>query len=192
MINKPLRVLFFITREGPDRDLEEYAAAAGVERLSPLPTYEESPLAGSWAGLGYVEVSSIVLSHHVCLVLTGSLRVFRELRAAHRSDAPVPLEEDGALPVARAFADACARLRPEVAMLFAHPELGTRQWVEDNYWMVLGMDANAMADLRAGMLYLSSRVADGWASAPWRDRRDSYPVDDGRIDFAGEGRARWF
>lgn len=197
MINKYLRVLFFIPRFGedgaslPDLGLNGYAAAAGVTDLHALAADEFAPYAGKWGSFEYVETSLLELEHHRCLVLGCSLRAFFEMRDLHVPGTICQLDEDGALPVARAFAVACDRLRPEVALVLTHPQLGDGEWIESHYPLVLGMNANALADLRAGMLYLDPRLAEYWTPSPGRDERDSFPSRIGRIAFADEGWARW-
>jgi hypothetical protein len=191
MLSHRVTALFFIPRSAGDHAREELAARAGIRELRDPPE-RGGPAFGVWDGFGYAEVELLPLSDHSCLMISLSSREFQDMRVAHDPAQPLPLAADGALPLAIAFRDACVQLDAEVAVLLTHHDQAGRAWIDANYWMVLGMDANALADAHAGLLFLSSRVAAGWSSSPVRDRRDWLPAGDGLLVFADQGWGRWY
>src|SRR5690606_25522570 len=99
----------------------------------------------------------------------------------------LPLEEDGALPVAIAFRDACERLRPEAAVLATHTYLlEGSQWLNACYSAVLAMDPNLLDSYGAGLTYFNIDTIDEWTPEHYGPlQRDALPVKDGKLLFRG-------
>jgi hypothetical protein len=188
---------FFLLRRELMSSLDEFAAAAGVTELSlgPWPDEEEEAVRyGSWGGVLSVEARLRHLSMHDCLAIDFLQISFLDLRGSRIGREALPLEEDGALPVALAFRDTCERLRPEAAVLATHPdELQDPQWLQACYSAVLGMDPNLLDSYGAGLVYVGPDMVDEWEPENFGPpERDSLPVTNGRLLFRGNGWSRWF
>jgi hypothetical protein len=149
---------------------------------------------GTGGGLESVRARLYRLELHDCLALDFWLTMFFDMRARHTGQEAVPLEADGALPVALAFRDACERLRPEAAVLATHPHLAENpDWTRECYSAVLGMDPNSLDSMAAGITYVSSDMVDEWVTDRFGPtQRDSLPVAEGRLLFRDTGWGRWF
>jgi hypothetical protein len=188
---------FFLLRQKSMPSLDELATAAGVTSLSrwPWPEEEEEDIrCGCWGGVLSVEVHLRHLKMHDCLAIDFWQSSFLDLRGPRAGRDAVPLEEDGALPVALAFRDACERLRPEVAVFLTHSDqVKEPDWMRECYSSVLGMDPNGLDSLGAGITYVSSDMTDEWVPENFGPpQRDSLPVTSGRLLFRGTGWSRWF
>jgi hypothetical protein len=188
---------FFLLRQEPMPSLDELATAAGVTSLSRWPWLEddeEDMRLGCWGGVLSVEVRVRHLSMHDCLAIDFLQTSFLNLLTPDKGNEALPLEEDGALPVALAFRDACERLRPEAAVLATHPdEIQDPQWLHACYSAVLGMDTNLLDSYGAGLVYIGPDMPDEWVPENYGPpQRDSLPVREGRLLFRGTGWGRWF
>jgi hypothetical protein len=155
---------FFLLRQEPMPSLHELATAAGVTELSlgPWPEKEKEEVRyGCWGGVLSVEARLRHLSMHDCLTIDFWQGEFLDLRGPRTGRETLPLEEDGALPVALAFRDACERLHPEAAVLATHPHmLQEPQWLHDCYSSLLGMDPNSLDSMAGGITYVFSDMVD--------------------------------
>jgi hypothetical protein len=187
---------FFLLRQESMPSLDELATAAGVTSLSRWPWLkddEEDMRLGCWGGVLSVEVRVRHLSMHDCLAIDFLQTSFLDLVPPREGHEDLPLEEDGALPVALAFRDACERLRPEAAVLATHPdELENPQWMQACYSAVLGMDPNLLDGYRGGLVYVGPDMAAEWEPYRLRQDRDSLPVKEGMLFFRRTGWGRWF
>jgi hypothetical protein len=189
---------FFLLRQESMPSLDELATAAGVTSLSRWPwpeeeEEEEDMRLGCWGGVISVEARLRHLDLHDCLVLDFWESSFLDLLPPLEGNEELPLEEDGALPVALAFRGACERLRPEAAVLATHPHmLQDPQWLHACYSAVLGMDPNSLDSQGAAITYVCSDMVDEWAPENFGPpERDSLPVTNGRLLFRATGWSRW-
>jgi hypothetical protein len=187
---------FFLLRQEPKPSLDELATAAGVASLSrwPWPEEEEEEACyGDWGGIDSVRARVHHLSMHDCLAIDFLQSDLLDLLPPREGHEALPLEEDGALPVALAFRDACERLRPEAAVLATHPQmLQDSQWLNACYSAVLGMDPNLLDSYRGGLVYVGPDMAAEWEPYRLRQDRDSLPVKEGMLFFRRTGWGRWF
>jgi hypothetical protein len=114
------------------------------------------------------------------------------LRLLPPEDSLIPLEEDPTMQIALTFKVACETLLPEVAFIPTHVYDSELKWILDREWMVLAMDATTLASERFGLLYLNEEISSMWVHEPLLDGRDSLPINNGLLIFAGRGRLRWF
>jgi hypothetical protein len=187
---------FFLLRQESMPSLDELATAAGVTSLSRWPWLkddEEDMRLGCWGGVLSVEVRVRHLSMHDCLAIDFLQTPFLDLLAPGEDNEALLLEEDGALPVALAFRDACERLRPEAAVLATHPHmLQDSQWLDACYSAVLGMDPNLLDAYGPGLVYIGADMVDEWTPENYGPpERDSLPVTNGRLLFRATGWSRW-
>lgn len=188
---------FFLLRQESGLSLVELATGAGVTSLSlgPWPEKEKEDVRyGRWGDVLSVEVHLRHLQMHDCLAIDFWQSSFLDLRGPRDGRDALPLKEDGALPVALAFRDACERLHPEVAVFLTHPDqVKEPEWLRECYSSLLGMDPNSLDSLGAGITYVSSDMADEWVTDRFGPpQRDSLPVTSGRLLFRGTGWSRWF
>jgi hypothetical protein len=187
---KRLAGVFFIPR-GRDLSIEELLRKAGAEDIS-APSVSSDPsglLDCKWAGM-YCKASLDSLSKHQVLQIYFWQSSF--LALLNEESADIPLERDGALPLALSFRDACEALSPEVAFLVTHQWQANRDVVLSREWKVLTKDANELANERFGLLYLDEDIGQYWTYIPRLDNRDSLPVSKGLLVFAGQGSSRWY
>ncbi|HYO72954.1 MAG TPA: hypothetical protein VEU33_43530 [Archangium sp.] len=107
-------------------------------------------------------------------------------------EGPIPLEKDGALPLAQAFARACESLSPDVAFIVTHLDQASLEWIESRAQWVESGDADQLANERIGLLYLSEEMSRHWTSDPILDNRDEMHVKKGRLLFSGRDSSRWW
>ena len=133
------------------------------------------------------------LDLHDCLMIDFLQSSFLDLLPPYEGNEMLPLEEDGALPVALAFRDACERLRPEAAVLATHSHMiEDPQWLRACYSAVLGMDPNSLDSLGAGITYVFPDMVDEWTPDQFGGpQRDYLPVTQGRLLFRSAGWSRW-
>jgi hypothetical protein len=191
-----LGALFFLLRQESMPSLDELAALAGVtsRSLGPWPEKEKEDVRyGRWGDVLSVEAHLRHLDFHDCLALDFWQTSFLDLLPPREGHEALPLEEDGALPVALAFRDACERLRPEAAVLATHPGMiDNPEWLHGCYSAVLGMDPNSLDSVAAGITYVCSDMVDEWVPENFGPpQRDSLPVTNGRLLFRGTGWSRW-
>jgi hypothetical protein len=194
-----LGAFFFLLRHEPMPSIDELATGAGVTELSlgPFPEQEKEPVRyGRWRGVLSVEARLQHLDLHDLLAIDFWQGAFFNLRPApidpNGNDA-LPLEEDGALPVALAFRDACERLRPEAAVLASHPHMTQDpQWLHACYSAVLGMDPTLLDSYGGGLVYVGPDMAAEWEPDRFGSDRDSLPVAEGQLLFRSTGWGRWF
>lgn len=190
------RSFFFLLRHEPMPSLDELATEAGVTELSlePRPDEDEEDVRyGYWGGVLSVEVRLRHLSMHDCLIIDFLQTSFLDLHGSLTGCEALPLEEDGALPVALAFRSACERLRPEAAVLATHPdELDDPQWLHACYSAVLGMDPDILDSYWGGLIYIGPDMAAEWNPDRFDMARDSLPVAEGMLRFRAPGWRRWF
>jgi hypothetical protein len=197
MSDRRCGAFFFLLRQEPMPSLDELAIAALVTSLSRWPWHEddeEDMRLGRWGGVLSVEVRVHHLSMHDCLAIDFLQTPFLDLRGSRTGRERLPLEEDGALPVALAFRDACERLRPEAAVLATHPHmLQDPEWLHYCYSAVLGMDPNSLDSEGAAITYVCSDMVNEWVPENFGPpERDSLPVTNGRLLFRDTGWSRWF
>jgi hypothetical protein len=188
---------FFLLRQEPMPSLDELAIAAGMTALDPRPLAVDRGTEvryGEWGVIDSVRARVHHLSMHDCLAIDFLQSDLLDLLPPREGHEALPLEEDGALPVALAFRDACERLRPEAAALATHPdELQDPQWLHACYSAVLGMDPNLLDSYGGGLVYVGSDMVDEWVPENYGlTQRDSLPVTNGRLLFRGTGWGRWF
>ena len=160
------------------------AADEAVARLGIVP-------GGGFGPLASVDVRTETLDYHVVVEVYFSVHEFFALDGDRPPGADVPLDEDGALPLAIAVRAAAARAGAEVAMVVTHADQANPAWLRDRYWMVIARDPSALAGERFGLLYLDDELARGWVP-PWpAGARDELPGAPGRAIFARSGAARW-
>jgi hypothetical protein len=196
MSNRRNGAFFFLLRQEPMPSLDELAAAAGMTKLDPRPLPTDRGLDvryGDWGGIESARAHLHHLSMHDCLVIDFLQTSFLDLLPPREGHEELSLEEDGALPVALAFRDACERLRPEAAVLATHPdELEDPQWLHACYSAVLGMDPNSLDSCGAAITYVFPDMVDEWVPDRFGPpQRDSLPVTNGRLLFRDTGWSRW-
>jgi hypothetical protein len=191
---------FFLLRQAPMPSLDELATAAGMTALDPRPLAVDRGTDvryGDWGGIESVRARVYHLSMHDCLAIDFLQSELLDLLPSPIDPAgndPIPLEEDGALPVALAFRDTCERLHPEAAVMATHPHmLQDPEWLHYCYSAVLGMDPNLLDSYGPGLVYIGADMVDEWAPENYGPpQRDSLPVAEGRLLFRGNGWGRWF
>jgi hypothetical protein len=189
---KRLAVAFFVPRQGDDPSPRELLRRAGATDIATAPTTSSDPsglIDCSWAGLackGFLDT----LPDHLLLVIFFWRSSFLEMLP--EVDEPTPVEDNGAPPLVRTFAQACEDLSPEVAFIVTRLDQADPDRLRSYEWMVLARLADVLADERFGVLYLNDEVSQYWTPHPVRDDRDSWPVQRGRMVFAGRGSYRWF
>lgn len=196
MSDRRTGAFFFLLRQEPMPSLDDLATAAGMTRLDPRPLPTDRSLDvryGDWGGIESARAHLHHLSMHDCLVIDFLQSSFLDLLPPREGHESLPLEEDGALPVALAFRDACERLHPEAAVLATHPHmLQSPDWLHACYSAVLGMDPNLLDSYGAGLVYVGSDMLDEWAPENYGPpQRDSLPVTNGRLLFRATGWSRW-
>jgi hypothetical protein len=187
---------FFLLRQEPMPSLDELATAAGMTSLDPTPSAVDRGTEvryGDWGGIDSVRARVHHLSMHDCLAIDFLQSDLLDLLPPREGHEDLPLEEDGALPVALAFRDACERLRPEAAVMATHPHmLQDPEWLYDCYSAVLGMDPNSLDSQGPAITYVCSDMVDEWVPENFGPpERDSLPVTNGRLLFRATGWSRW-
>jgi len=177
--------------------LEDLAMAAGIIAI---PTKAVVPddqrqvvYYGRWDEVGGAWATLDILDMHEALLIYFNHNDFLDLRlrVPREGNENLTLEQDGALPLAYAFRDACERLRPTAAFLSILPQDATPTIVHEEYGSVLGVDGGALAARRFSLLYLNQRLAEDYEEQKVADDRDSLPVQHGLLLFAGRGYYRW-
>lgn len=186
---------FFLLRQEPMPSLDELASAAGITSLSlgPWPQREKEDVRyGRWGGVLSVEARLRHLDLHACLVVDFLQSSFLDLLPMREGNEALPLDQDGALPVALAFRDACERLRPEAAVLATHPHMiEDPQWLHASYSAVLGMDPTLLDSYGGALTYVGPDMVEEWEPDRFGPDRDSLPVAEGRLLFRSTGWSRW-
>jgi hypothetical protein len=208
MSAKRLCAAFYISvREGEPAiadltSLEKIAREAGVVDLEDVSAaererYGTGAMTGHWDGIpDQVVVDLERLSEHLLFEICFFRSSFLSLLSDDTTDRPV--EEDPAVVLAYAFRDACQRLRPDVAFLVTRPpqadlpERDLREFVREQEYRVLSLDADLLSAEDFGLLYLDEKIARHWTPHPSRDDRDSLPVAGGKLVFRSRGWGRWF
>lgn len=181
VISKRLTGAFFLETSNSAGALDALLKQAGVLDIKG----NDSSICGHWAGL-YCEAALERLESLDLLELGFFQTDFLGLLSDEQVDRPV--EEDGALSLAAAFRDSCLRLSPRAAFITTHLHQD-EEWIRRQAARVRAGDADALCRERFGLLYLPPALA---AQAPLDPGRDTLPVGDGLLVFAGTGWGRWF
>jgi len=187
---KRLAAAFFIPGEMSGGALEVVAKKAGMDKLFTVPWHPVT-LHGRWAGMEDCCVSVDVLDHHDCLQIYFWLSDFFELRGLC-NDSSLPLDRDGALPVAYVFRDACLSINAEVAFMITHLDQASPNYILNEYKDILAMNGNILINRHFGMLYLNEDIALGLDDGALLAGLDAIPTSTGILVFAGTGASRWF
>jgi hypothetical protein len=208
MFFRTIVAAFFVAQSSTGRTLHRLASDAGMTERVPLTERERAALGlhepdreavyGQWGAFGDAWAIVDPLDRHDCLQIYSSMNRFLDAqpdRSAENGAPPV----DWMLSFVQTFRDACTGLGADVAFLDTRAHYGderwenkqgNRDWVLARYWMVLESDANALADERFALLYLSEPMTRLWVRNPTRDDRDMVPLPNGRLVFARSGPAR--
>ena len=211
MFFKTLAVAFFLECGNDNCSLRQLLTLIEIKNQQPLSENYKRGLGidnpnieviyGQWAGFDDVWARVDTLHRHQCLQIYFSLNHFLDLCPEESDDQDLPLEEDPRLPLAYTFQDACEKLQAEVAFIDTHAHYGdeawenrkgNRDWIIKHYSMLLELDINALADERFGLLYFNEYINQIWDSNPQDEDRDSIPITQGCLVFAGKGSARWY
>jgi hypothetical protein len=140
-----------------------------------------------WAGLN-CEARLIHSAFYGILVISFWQSDFLRLldSNAHTTD------PDATSSIAEAFRKACETLHPAFAFIATHLDQATEQWMVGLESSVLNHEANRLATQGLGMIYFDSEMDDHWTPHPTQEDRDSIPVTQGRLMFAGKGPLHWF
>jgi hypothetical protein len=193
MSDRLLAAVFFIAKKEEQFTIEELLDFAQAKDVYTSPPSEFKPWNSvhcEWAGLIDCWAYLHELPYHQLLII-----YFRQsglLRLLPPEDSLVPLEDDPTMQIALTFKVACETLLPEVAFIPTHLYDSELKWILDREWMVLAMDATALADERFGLLYLNEEISLNWIHHPLRDDRDSLSINNGLLVFASRGSLRWF
>ncbi|MFI6095236.1 hypothetical protein ACIA8G_06785 [Lentzea sp. NPDC051213] len=141
-----------------------------------------------WGPFQQVETSVIRLDEHTCATIRFRLYDFFDLRAS--SEEPDGLADDPALPFAYFFRDAAAKAGCEVAFLATRLHQSDPDWLEGQYWMVLGRDLHSLAAAAFGLLHLDDGMVLDW-DKPRLNERNILPGGPGLTFFGGTGWSRW-
>lgn len=199
--------VFFLETPEPKRTLGDLVRMAGLTEIRPLSEQnrvalgfhglDRQILGGSWGSFGPTWAILDEIDSYDCLQLYSSMNHFADARI--EAEQRTGTEEEALLAYIATFRDTCLALFPDVAFLDtrAHygdkrweDKQGNRDWVLSFAWMVTTADANALADERFSLLYLSDRFVRLWTPDPIRDDRDDVAVPTGRLAFARSGPAR--
>lgn len=191
MSDNRLAAAFFIPRQQSVSQLADLAGAAGVEDVYREPVGAEQVVYGRWAGIDGTEVRLDALQAHDCLQLYFWQSSFFEL-LTDEDDDTLPLEDDGALIVVRAFQAACERLQPEVALILTHLHESNQEWIRNQYDLVVRRDPTLLADQTYGLLYVSQALLKGTPIKTRYPNRDAIASPQGIFLFSGRGWGRWF
>ncbi len=194
--SKYLAAVFFIACDQLQGDknqpIEKLLHAAGAIDISAKPdsSFDSSGRVNcTWSGMTCKAEMYIGSNHQVLHLYFLQANLFALVGDKRE---PLPLQEDGALQLAFNFRDTCLSLSPKVAFVATHLSIALPEYALEREWMVTARDANALADLRLGLLYLDDEIDQYWTSNPVRDDRDKLNVSHGRLVFAGHGWGRWF
>jgi hypothetical protein len=198
---------FFFESGRVSPDLNELVRGAGMTDVAPLTDLNRQALGfhdpdrevvgGRWGAFGDTWAILDEVDGLLCLQLYASMNDFLDAQLASADDRWT--DGDPVLAYVATFRDACLNLQPIVAFLDlrAHygderweNKQGNRDWVLSHAKIVAEANANALADERFNLLYLSDTVARSWDADPIRDDRDMVEVPRGRLVFARSGRAR--
>jgi len=114
------------------------------------------------------------------------------MRIANGETDPEDVEKDHAALLARAFRDACEKLHPEAAYFVTHLHQAEPLFLDGFYSLPkLADPANELYKSRIGMLYLDEALSRKLDVPPYVHVRDSLPVSQGLLVFAGKGAKRW-
>lgn len=142
----------------------------------------------AWGPFQDVVAQVIRLEHHTCATIRLSQYDFFDLRPG--DDPQVSLARDPALPFAYFFRDAAVRAGCEVAFLATRLHQADPDWLEAQYWMVLGRDVDSLVAEAFGLLHLDNGMVLDW-DAPRLNERSILPGGPGLTIFGGSGWARW-
>lgn len=147
---------------------------------------------GSFGPITRVHPTVDLLDFHACVQLYFRQAQLLRLRARRDPEGPPPpVAEDGAVALAQAFRDACARSSADAGFVVTHDYEAERAFILEREWMVLAGEANSLAAERFGLLYLSDALARELSPAWHRQGRDELPGGPGVTLFAGSGWSRW-
>ncbi len=189
-----LAAAFFLPRDERNQSsMVDRLTRAGMAMIEPTDAagggLSEGFAKVRWAGLTCTAELTASTSFDL---LTIRFRRADFLAFLSEDDRPIPVEADGALPMAIAFRDVCTALGPDAAIVATHADQATSAFIRSLELKVLSRDVDALADLRLGLLYLSDRLARHATPNPVRDDRDRLPIPSGTLLFAGRGWSRWF
>ncbi len=139
-----------------------------------------------WGGL-WVSARALDLAHHRVLLLAFLPSQYYDRKVADAAR----VEQDGNLPRALAFRDACRKLRPSVAFVVALEWSDLGAYIADQEPFVDAGDVDNLCWERFGLLYLGEPLATAVRPEHLRGVRDELPVEGGRLLFASSGPGRW-